>query len=167
MRHGGRKVSGHRIGVGERASTGENDDHRNRLDDLWTIWVELTLELEVEAILRRRLGEHPDRNCVLKTDGPIARCLGVVRFRSREDLGVVAFLRGAICSTHEMLKPLTSEWFTDRFRRLFLPGGVREAWRSYICSVWPDRTDDLLSIPDEQTWALSGSRSNRRAKKSR
>jgi hypothetical protein len=54
-------VSKERIVAARHARTGPHCNHQKhaeRLNDLWTEWVKLALELELEAIVRRQFGER-------------------------------------------------------------------------------------------------------------
>lgn len=51
-------MSRERIGAGQTASTAPYYDHQDRLNELWAEWVNIVLELKLDAVVRCRPVEH-------------------------------------------------------------------------------------------------------------
>jgi hypothetical protein len=90
-------VSKQRIVAARHARTGPHCNHQKhaeRLNDLWTEWIKLALELELEAIVRRQFGEHSYSDM----NSGVVRWYDALRLHCGKGSDGLAFLRSGLWS---------------------------------------------------------------------
>ena len=92
LRHRSPEVSRERIGAGQRAPTDPYCDHGDRLNELWVEWVNMVLELKLDAVVRCQPVEHSGGANILNMESWLLRCLAVLR-RLCGSLTSITFLR--------------------------------------------------------------------------
>jgi hypothetical protein len=85
-------VSRERIGAGQCASTAPYYDHQDRLNELWVEWVNMVLELKLDAVVRCRPVEYSGGTNVLNMESWLLRCLAMLR-RLCGSVTSITFLR--------------------------------------------------------------------------
>jgi hypothetical protein len=83
-------LSRERIGAGQRAPTDPYYDHGDRLNELWVEWVNMVLELKLDAVVRGRPVEHSGGTNILNMKSWLL--LAVLR-RLRGSVASITFLR--------------------------------------------------------------------------
>jgi hypothetical protein len=68
-----------RIGAGHRAPTDPCYDHGDRLNELWIEWLNMVLELKLDAVVRGRPVRHSGGTNILNMESWLLRCLAVLR----------------------------------------------------------------------------------------
>jgi hypothetical protein len=85
-------VSRERIRPGQCSPTDPYYDHGDRLNELWVEWVNMVLELKLDAVVRCRPVEHSRGTNILDMESWLLRCLAVLR-RLRGSVTSITFLR--------------------------------------------------------------------------
>jgi hypothetical protein len=78
LRHRSPEVSRERIGPGQRAPADPFYDHGDRLNELWVEWVNMVLELKLDAVVRCQPVEHSGGTNILNMGSWLLRCLAML-----------------------------------------------------------------------------------------
>jgi hypothetical protein len=88
-------VSRERIGAGQCAPTDPYYDHGDRLNELWVEWVNMVLELKLDAVARCQHVEHSGGTNIVNMESWLLRCLAMLR-RLCGSVPSITFLRPTI-----------------------------------------------------------------------
>jgi hypothetical protein len=92
LRHRSPEVSREQIGARQRAPTDPYYDHGDRLNELWVEWVNMVLELKLDAVVRCRPVEYSGGTDILNMESWLLRCIAVLR-RLCGSVTSITFLR--------------------------------------------------------------------------